>query len=301
MILHHYTPIEKFKLILESRKLLFSNFQNTNDSDEFSYGLSVLYPIFEKGVKILCQEITNDELKSEFKELINLFIKSLISSMPSFLFCLCHVHKDKYANCGLLSMWRSYADDGRGIALEFKTNNFIDDILIIDKDTHLKLCHKVNYKSDLSSFEKMFKLVLKKSQEMHIRNKDPKKAIHSTVQQLIKKLIKKSTRNEDDLSAYLMITSMFFKHPGFHEENEYRIVISGNLEPKIDFRANKINKIIIGPGTQENTEAIKNDIQKLLKAQKLDNIEVVKSDIPYVAKKIVDSCNECQNKGYLDI
>lgn len=181
MILHHYTPLEKLELILKSRKLRFSNFQNMNDSEEFSYGLGILYPIFKKEVKRLGLEISDHDIKSEFRSIVNLFIKSLTTGLPSFLFCLCHIEQSNYTNLGLLSMWRSYANDGRGVALEFNTKDFINDVLILEEEIHLKLYHKVKYKSDILSFENMLTSVLKKSQTKKNRCTNPKKAISDSV------------------------------------------------------------------------------------------------------------------------
>lgn len=115
-----------------------------------------------------------------------------------------------------------------------------------------------------------------------------------TVRYLIKLCRKEKTIKEENLAAYLMITSMFFKHPGFHEEKECRIVISGNINQEINFRADKINKIIIGPGSEEEIDFKEKYINDLLRSEKLNNIKIVKSGIPYIAKKNVYTCNKCQ-------
>lgn len=304
-IFQHYTSIDSLNAIIENGTLRFSDFRNTNDHTEFKYALDFLYRIFYSSV---CCRYTPNEALTLFKNISETLSKALSmdpTTMP-YLFCLCDVtncHSDGFdKNDGLLSMWRAYTNDSKGVAIEFKeTKDFINNLKIYPDTTHIT--DHVRYYGNKEQFFEVFDSLIKK----YVHNisksflyKNPEDAIRKIFMDLLHIRNNQSTNNniELEVSAYIMLSAMFFKHQGFHEEREYRaIVMGGGYDQKIDinttfglkkfieidFDVSEINHIIIGPGLLHKNENIKSILNEYLASKCLKNIKVIESTIPYLS------------------
>lgn len=108
----HYTNLFGLKAIIENQSLFASNSAFLNDKEEFYFG-----------IKLFCETVCILESEKEFVAYSSLFenIKSNLNRKKS----------NRYVTCfsldgDLLSQWRAYADDGKGIAIGFDPKQLIE-------------------------------------------------------------------------------------------------------------------------------------------------------------------------------
>jgi hypothetical protein len=141
----HYTSYESALNILKSREIWFSNPMLSNDYQE-------LLPRLDSALRLVGQ---NPKLSNVLTNMTGVHEKFL----NALEFCRQHFLKDEIANTyifclsefkeprGLLSMWRGYGGDGTGIALVFKTRAMdqpgspitITPVLYMDEKQHQDL------------------------------------------------------------------------------------------------------------------------------------------------------------------
>jgi hypothetical protein len=104
-ILYHYCDVSTFMKIVESKELWLSNALTMNDRYECTW----INHIIDNTLQSI------DQMK--YKPFIQLFMKQYYGSqslIKPYIFCLS-------SEGDLLSQWRGYADDGRGVAIGFST------------------------------------------------------------------------------------------------------------------------------------------------------------------------------------
>jgi len=118
-ILYHYCSVEAFLSIIKNKCIWLSDADSTNDNRELNY---VFYD-FEKVLDKCLQDLDSkyDELKPIIKRLSLEVMKKLLSQkIPAsqytkhFLCCFSEAQD-------LLSQWRAYGDDGKGVAIGFNS------------------------------------------------------------------------------------------------------------------------------------------------------------------------------------
>lgn len=312
--LYHYTNMEGLLGILKSENLWATNYKFLNDSLEMKLFMDtrfphILYPhilaeyediILEKNYEIISKEET---LESITKHDTDVAIASLFNALNDqiYITSFCGEPADDYIKeNGLLSQWRGYGMDG-GAAIVFKANE-LEDKLRAEANQYahgyLSLCDIV-YEGNEERF-----------------NSELKEHIDATAR-YIKNMVQGvhgSQKHEETLidgySPFLSCISRY-KHKGFSEENEVRIVshlIKGDeyqksiaeekrAEKEVHYREKKgeqipfiklfdtaikqplpIKKIIVGPHREKEKRAIM--LRTLLSHT---NIKVEVSDIPYVS------------------
>lgn len=267
-LLYHYCPIEAFKSIINNGCMRLSDATHMNDSFEG---------------KMLEHIVERHNLRSgtpggachsyhDYK----LFKKTF------FIAC--------FSECGdLLSQWRAYADDGRGVSIGFNINDLpMPTGLTFNNVFHRKsVCtvDRVVYSEEaqVESLQWAFKHI-----DLWTRRAlyNPSIYFHDAM-----------IDTGRDCFAYI---SRVFKHPGFSEEHEWRIVYDGSdckimgidnnaLTHRIrdtninyfefNFRSMRqpICDVILGP---KCTISLK-DAQQLFKNNSYQGVEVRKSTVPY--------------------
>jgi hypothetical protein len=320
--LYHYTNGQGLYGILKEQCLRATHYKFLNDSSEFQLFKDVLEKIlYPSRLRFYTKEyIENPTSKAILdsvcgpqaaaKNGVEEFLKIIYEKLAPeiYIASFCAKHQDCHANDhGLLSQWRGYGENG-GYAIVFNTSG-LDEMLKTESATFqydfLHLADVIY--SDEESNEKL--------------NKELTEDVCQNIAKFQIEVIKRSIeRNLDfpdnELAAKALIPiyqlSCCYKHRGFKEENEIRIVViqlplkvdnhlkkekerlfrnkNGVETPYIElFRSYKkffqveeakslpIEKIIVGPHKDKELRAA--NLRVILRNT---DIEVAVSDIPYV-------------------
>lgn len=208
-LLAHYTSLEALEHILKHHELWFSNPLFMNDWEEMRFGIG-------EGISLLQRtNFVRDALKSDrraqiFAESFTRLYEELdkVSSLDVYVFCLSEHPRDN--DDGLLSMWRGYGGHGRGAALVFDTSkmSFVD-------GAPMYLC-KVEYGSKQQRIATLEGLLL-----------DWTKIVQDA--DIPDNLVPIAAHNALSIFKFYALTS---KHHGFKEENEWRVIHIGDLDPQ---------------------------------------------------------------------
>lgn len=286
--IYHYTDFGGLIAILESQSLYCTNINFLNDTKEFNHGVEILENIIDSYQTNKTNERIFDLLKKQVNTIYNL---------------------DRYVTCfskngDLLSQWRSYGNQGKGIAIGFHP-------LEIEESLSEFLCGmNILYDENIQKniIEEYIKITLK-----YFENS--------------KELFDWTNYDYDFLVADTILDFLEgviagFKHPSFIEEKEFRIEykVDGNINKQdkktIKFRHSEnllipyitliskfkerqlraktnpdilkhtdtdirlpLKEIIIGPSL--DYEMNKVGIEMLLKKTGYENIKIKPSTIPY--------------------
>lgn len=193
-IYYHYCSVETFYNILQTGTIRFGNPLNMNDSAEIIWLLGMVKDFVSK----------KEEYNSILKDwnLIENIMKTLLEEMDCpYIFCL---SKEK----DVLSQWRSYANDGKGVAIGF-------DVDFIER-------HYSLYGIDvIYNQEKQYDILSKK--------------ISDSVLMKLNNAVKNGNREEIHrksiiLVSYILQDAIMCKNPAFQEEKEYRLYCGYNVK-----------------------------------------------------------------------
>lgn len=214
-ILYHYCSTAAFHSIISSRSIRLSALALSNDSMEGK----MLIDAFTRLAK-------NDELEREKPDFILKILELHHQTNEGFGFCLS-------SERDLLSQWRGYADDGRGVAIGF-SKAWLEQLTEEPKRSRRELLELKKVEYDLSE----------PYQEVQRLYDDYKRAMSEGVHLEVKRYSWISPRTSDQevkrhasITAQLdldtmMITSAFqfaLKASAFHEEKEWRLLRSVDI------------------------------------------------------------------------
>lgn len=205
--LAHYAPIETILAILRSNQVLMGNPSLMNDRDEMQF-------ILDEASKLL---ISDQRLLPALSTQLryNTFLNSFVGYLSHFnndaymnlyMFC-CSEHSPNEID-GILSMWRGYGGNGKGAAIVFNTAN-------ID-----------------SSVPSPF--VITKIE--YVSKEERRDWIKAKINHLLEYIVKNPIIDTNiHLIAFWTFQAFKFyacttKHPGFKEENEWRVVYREELD-----------------------------------------------------------------------
>lgn len=290
-MLAHYTSIATLEKIVKTSEVWFSNPLYMNDYEELRFGMIEGANLFKnhEQLKNACKTQENyTKLIEYFDQLFNEFDSKYL--LDTYVLCL--TQHELNDNDGTLSMWRGYGDNGGGAAIVFDARK------MITEDNKIIILEKVHY----ASSEARYTWINEK--------------INS-----IASIINSNNITESILfiAAYhwierLKLFSLFTKHYGFRDENEWRLVYlnerdkenlyqerfgysigKNGVEPKLKLKLNDIpdlldkdlslenivDRIILGP-TISSTMA-KNSVCRMLKLANKDTLmtRVFSSSIPF--------------------
>lgn len=173
-----------------------------NDKKEYKFGVEQVIKVIEK----LKTEKFSDEILNNFEDNIDTFYES-----------------ERYVTCfskegDLLSQWRAYANQGKGIAIGFDLYN-----LEYSLHQHVKGC-QISYDepSQLISIEEIIKIIIR----YYEKNRDSFDWSKYGYERMVKKSI----------VGFLHHIISAYKSDGFRDEKEFRIEyhIDGNIVKKSD-------------------------------------------------------------------
>jgi len=284
-ILYHYTSLNGFLSIIETQSLFFSNVNFLNDSKEIKHGVDIVL----KAIK----ETEKDEnlgILLKMKENIDLLYKS-----------------EKYVTCfskdgDLLSQWRAYGNNGKGISIGFEFSDLTDSFDKYLTGTHIEY----DEKTQIESTKEYINLII----DFYNKIQDNYDWNGQDFNNLVAKQI----------ITFLNNVIYSFKHPSFIDEREYRLQLevdnktynkndidikfratesliipytviknsyasyletneSNEIEPIFPSKKLPISKIIIGPSL--DYETVKIGIKQFLFENGYQEIDIEKSNVPY--------------------
>lgn len=285
----HYTSISAFESIIKSQEIWFSNPVYMNDLHELLHGTNLGVNVFHERIIDTCNCNTT---KTRLSRFLNDHIEDINANLCNiYIFCITQHMISQ--NDGLLSMWRGYGGNGSGVAIVFNSK-FIN--LDVDTDVQLPVI-KVKYLSEDEYKSKIANLVDRWAD-----------------------LFKSFDNDDGDLRYAVQILICLFislslstKHPGFAEEQEWRLIYlpqfdsnnlfmknmsysihSDQIQPRLKFPVRPlpgdqtsnwtfsdiVENIIIGPTARG--PLIKQTIVRMLKNLDRDNLasKVIVSNIP---------------------
>lgn len=290
-LLAHYTSISTLEKILANDEIWLSNPLLMNDLEELQYGINVGVSLFLKSAAIreACGRPERyDLLRASFQQAYD-----VLNLRDAFdIYALCFSEHDVDDSDGLLSMWRGYGGNGKGIAIVFDTSSipFVETspfiINRVQYDTSVRRERWINTKLD------EFAEILNRAQ---IRD-DFLFVAANTLFERIK------------------IFSLFTKHIGFREEREWRLVYlkerdrdgrlfsmldyfisQRGIEPKMKFKIGPVdgvtgdplnlsmlvNRLVVGPSASSAMEihALRRMLERVGKPEMLDRL--VRSSTPF--------------------
>lgn len=289
--IYHYTSLSGLISIIESQTLFCTNINFLNDKKEFKHGVNIIEKVIEK--------LKKEKLEISILETIETNIEQIYKG-------------ERYVTCfskdgDLLSQWRAYANQGKGVSIGFDFYNFEHCIEQIIHGKHIE------YNEDIQNqvIEELVRIIIhfykSKKEAIDWGDYGFEKLVTSVIFEFL----------QDIISSY--------KNSSFKEEQEFRYEyeIDGNMVKKKDeiisfrssdtliipyikleakykrFLRNKekgkyenvgaypidaikklpIKEIIIGPSL--DYETIKIGIEELLLKHNYENIKIIKSEIPY--------------------
>lgn len=217
--LYHYTDAHGMKGIIENKEIWCSELEYLNDAQEVEYGLDLI----RGKVKELQENYSGDEVVS------NGFLGTLSTFLNAFPGVVYRVFVACFCKSGdLLSQWRGYAEEGGGYSLGFTFNNQ-SRVILENGDPYRPHLRRVLYDRDrqerlVSDYLERICAIMSEEAAQFPPEKNQGLA-GSTATHVMNTL---------------MDWIVSFKHPGFKEENEWRLMrmlkSTGEAETQAHFR-----------------------------------------------------------------
>jgi Protein of unknown function (DUF2971) len=235
----HYTNAAGLIGILSSESLYATDYRYLNDASEVGSIRAHIVPIFESEVGQIMRALTAKGLLKEeyYKELgsrvdqleaeslYRALVRAIDNVSPFFVLSFCRHHDgtDEFEN-GLLSQWRAYADGG-GFAIEFDEEK-LDALAKQEKESFAY----VGFKSDDVNYY---------AHDEVFNANDYKGVAGGMIRDIFVSIGKDISdiagqKSVDEAVLAFAHTAPFLKHPGFCEEDEYRMVFVCLRATKID-------------------------------------------------------------------
>ncbi len=283
-IIYHYTNDIGLRGILESGKLWTTDIFNLNDPSELSHGLSI-------SVNVLNNKTEKGPIEQQlFSRQFSEFCQEGVRAIGKFFVC------SFSANGNELGQWRAYADNGCGYALGFDTTMLVNSFAR-ENGAQIQTHSTFPLTYDDAALEKIHQ-----------------QTIQSMLALDLISLPKGKNMSESELGSYLVElqsllaihtigTSLYFKHPAYKNEQEFRFLeMHGTSflpdDIKHRFRSHEmvryrefdwkqtssgsaLRKIIIGPAA--NRDRARQFVSDCLAAFNITGVEIEHSGIPYRA------------------
>jgi hypothetical protein len=285
--LYHYTSIDGVKGILGENSLWASQIHFLNDTQEFKYSISIFEKVLAEFQKELPKKTTwkqaietstpsisdpNDVLAILYGGIKNIFLNPILQKPP---ICVFSLSKDG----DLLSQWRGYCPPGGGYSIGFR----------LDSLTQFSRTHKLYLEPciyDRTKQEAIIKEAITKVRDTTLKKwTGPKIEISEFISEQVSRFF---------IDFSTMASAL--KHPSFHQEEEWRIILGLTPIRNIEFRVRKsmmlpyfsisfkncepflIDEIIIGPAPEQSLA--ESSLRQFI-LQKKFNISIKTSTIPY--------------------
>jgi len=292
---YHYTNLAGLKAIVEKQCLFASNSAFLNDKEEFYFG-----------IKLFCDTICLLEIEKEFISHKKLFetMKSLLNLKKSNRYVTC------FSSDGdLLSQWRAYADDGKGIAIGFDSKQLVEAFKIKADGLFIIYDSEVQKKISDIILRKCAKFYIEKKNQFDWGGDDAfDKFVSEEIIFFINRYVGQFKHNafneekefrfdmaiDDEINKdrellyrvgknNLLVPHLFLKTNYLDEKEQRSKTQQGleELENEKQFKIKRlpINSIIIGPSM--NFELNQQAIGDFLKKHGYENVNIKESNVPY--------------------
>lgn len=246
--LYHYTDLNGLKGIIENQCFFSSNSAYLNDREEFYYGIKLFrFAIIDYLVDGKCDN-------EKEKKLIECIKNELDSKIESYHFVTCFSLEGD-----LLSQWRAYANDGKGIAIGFDLRNLVEAFKSKASDMLIEYDHEIQ------------KLAAKKILDITVGFYKSRFSLLETLNQ--DKLYEVIAQESNEIfNKYIGQ----FKHSSFKEEREFRFDLSIDLDinrsRELSYRVSKNNLLV--PYLHLKTE-YQDEIDSILKSNPPESLELI--------------------------
>jgi len=313
--LYHYTNWDGLLGILKSKSLWATHYRFLNDSSEFTFFGNRLISLLEGVVDDEYERLRGKKSRAGRRSgpsadpnsfatnFVNILVSShyKVTEREVYIASFCGEHKESpyVQDNGLLSQWRAYGPGG-GFALVFDTRKLWDLLALEAKrfpadGIHLSTCV---YSDDEDTFEREF------SEQIGTLAENAKRFVGLALNRKLNEH-DQTALYEETLWPFVFCCSRY-KHCGFKEENEVRVVIApapfeaikdgitsiarqsryrnGQCTPYVSlFESSEITsaveRVIVGPCKDKMSRAAA--VRVILGAT---HIEVTCSDIPFVGQ-----------------
>jgi hypothetical protein len=240
---YHYCSVDTFVKIMETSTIRLSNPYKMNDTQEYKWLLNFLPEVIEDYIN----QIEDNDLKESYRYF---YIKACSEIFEDYYMGMEEEHP--YMACfskegDILSQWRSYADDSRGVSIGFNLNKIVE---------HPSLSYKeVNY-----SVQEQKELLIDVLKKNGLDNPDTLKF----------KRMKHLVTDAMILLEKILLESISCKNPAFREEKEVRLIYSHYAYSRLSTQDTKIKVSDI---------QFRNDREKIISYYSLDFSELKKDII----------------------
>ena len=201
-IVYHYCSLESFFNIINSSTIRLTNIAKSNDREEIRYSFDAFEDTLRKSCKEFSQKyIDNTEMKKFFDDIDydSLVSRAVVNeSLIYYVACFS-------SESDLLSQWRGYANDGKGIAIGFYSRNFM-----LAKDSKNIKYDKITYDMKTAKLD------------LHNRIIDKLRKANFKANNFLS--ISPYMDAINDIISEMVYKAVFYKNPAFQEENEWRLV-----------------------------------------------------------------------------
>lgn len=265
--LTHYTDLAGLQGIIERRQLWLSHAAFLNDPEELRHGIKRADRVLQKLIK----EADGTDASDGRLKLVSDIARDFAKFQPpdAYIACFCR-------RSDLLSQWRGYASR-QGVSVTFSTEGIVRGFTGTGAELH-QVAYGIN----------------EATQALQSAIKTELPDILNDMDYRVGRLPDKEIRKKfSDLMTRIVPR---FKHMGFQEEREWRLLITNPTGTSIKFRPRgalmlpyieltattdklPIEKITIGPGV--NDDAVRKSIQFFLSLNGYDPESVQMSSTPY--------------------
>ena len=249
----HYTSAENALKIIKTQQIWMRNTQCMDDYMEVEHGIEYLLDFFQnEKQKEAFITVLNKCIDGVAEEAIGLFDEWLPTiRSDTYITCISE-HDDTEDRHGRLSMWRAYGRDSIGVGIVVNTDPFM-----VESDALKAYSSPISYLTEEDFRQAMFRII----QNIESENEFLRAISRSQIQSAIYYM--------------LLFAATCSKHPGFHEEREWRIIHLPKQNP---------SEVLI-----ESIEIIGGVPQKVFKIP-LKNIPeegLVDIEIPQIVNRII--------------
>ncbi len=272
-IIYHYTSCDGLKGIIEERNMFFSDIYSLNDKSERFYFYRVLKEVFE-------DMHSNNELNDDFYNFLTVRTNAVLSDdylekESEIKFWRQYYTSSFSLGSDSLMLWNNYAksNDHDGYNIGFRKSDILTGFQTSNKKDDVFYAGTVIY--DKSKQISVIKSILAESN----------------------KLYEDKPHTQTEIGMALHTIALFFKHPGFSSEEEYRFILSpkavfNNIDERLKYRINygflipyleinfDVSAIIsVCSSPKLNSQIAKESLKMFLKAHKL-KVKIMSSTIP---------------------
>ena len=203
----HYTSQPALRAIIETESMRLGSLAHMNDPDEIDFGLRFLEGVLES-VNELCESDSSDVARQKSR-----LVQSMIDELGEL--------GDQYASVFTLSLtgvgerlihWRTYGDDGRGVAIEFSKGCLMD-LPAQGMDTCFLLVPMIYHDKDHRIVGKAIHEVIDKA----FQNSQYVKSVQEMDEGLILAAARQSLTS-------MSLIPLVVKSSNYREEHEWRLV-----------------------------------------------------------------------------